>query len=244
MTRLFLVLSLAFVFACPPTEEGDCTIGSPECSNGLTCDSGGTCKTFTCENDTDKSVVPKVTGVAICESGLCRGTSQSCDSDLECLVDLDGETIVAWNRPQGGLGTRISVSLNGFPNEPGLYDSLETIMIQVQKDGAGNDVTDAQLCDTDDRFVFERLPDGQDACQRVIIDQTNSRFPVECRAQNLSVAEEVPVRFLNEWTLQDVDGASIALYSRVVMRDGTSAFGRADVVLEVGDFIQPSWWED
>jgi len=197
----------------------------------------------TCIESVEKRLEPGPTGVAECRSGTCGGSSLSCSVASDCIVPLSGE-VIAWQRPQGGLGSRFNTTLYGFPAFQEPYLELQTIIIQTQRDSEGQTVTEETLCNTNEGYTFDALPDGDQVCQRLIADEVNGTFPVICRADNVVAVEEDAIRFQNQWTLEDLDGAEVDVYTRVQMRDGTEVSGQAEVTLRVGDFVEPSWWDE
>jgi hypothetical protein len=144
-----------------------------------------------------------------------------------------GEIIPTWRRPQGGIGTHINIALVGFPfGTP--FQSLK-----IEGFGAPGEVcedteqcADADVCD-------------RGRCRRFICEQTNVNWPTPaCTEEQFLHVNELPVRFRNDVALEELDGMQAELRLTLTPRDGPAMEHSVDVEMKVGDFIEPSWWND
>lgn len=155
-----------------------------------------------------------------------------------------GETLATWPRPQGGIGTRINVRGEGYSDDT-TFRSLTT-QVFGEPDGT---------CQLDQDCPDERMIcDDSGSCRQFIANQVNRTFPVECREDGALLVPELPVRFRNNFELEELDGRDVEL--RVALskcpedtplcdeEDEEETSSSVDVTLEVGEFVIPSWWEE
>jgi len=55
---------------------------------------------------------------------------------------------------------------------------------------------------------------------------------------------ELPVRFRNTFELAELNGTAVEMRVTVEPFEQEPMTSSADVTIEVGEFVQPSWWED
>ncbi|MFZ9888029.1 MAG: hypothetical protein ACO3JL_11045 [Myxococcota bacterium] len=146
----------------------------------------------------------------------------------------DGDELPAWLRPQGGIGTRINVRLEGFSDEA-VFTSLRTRFLGL--DPGDECATEPEICG-----IRGSCEDGQ--CRTLLADQTNARFPIECQPDGSLLVAEMPVRFRNQFELDELDGVAQQLEVTLVPTEGNPISVSVPVVLRVGEFLQPSWWEE
>jgi hypothetical protein len=146
-----------------------------------------------------------------------------------------GAVLSTWPRPQGGIGTRVNVRAEGYADEQ-TYEGLTTEAFGP----AGATCDESTNPCADDREV---CMDG--ACHFFIANQVNRTFPVECAEDGSLLVPELPIRFRNDFELDELDGLDVELrVSLDPSGDTPATVGTANVTLQVGDFVQPSWWED
>ncbi len=161
----------------------------------------------------------------------------------------EGDVLPTWDRPQGGIGTRINVKIDGL-GEGEAVDLIQTIIVRPldgPPGGVGENGGDCAV-DLEGNKVCnnEELSCILDTCREVITDQVNRQFPTECQDGSL-VVTEMPIRFRTRVELNEVDGAPGELFMRLDIDDDDDEYILSDPVeieMDVGDFIQPSWWED
>lgn len=154
---------------------------------------------------------------------------------VDFVAIKEGDELPAWTRPQGGIGTRINVSLTGFA-EDALFDGLTVQFLGTAGDGASCAAVDDPACSE-----LETCDDGQ--CRLLLGNQTNVRFPLECLFDGSIHIAELPVRFRNQFQLDQLDGVEQELRVIADPREGETVSSSVLVTLNVGDFIQPSWWD-
>jgi hypothetical protein len=254
MKRVLIMIPAALAFlglACEPEGPIDCSLGSGAAS-----------------------VTPGYTGIAVCdEGGTCQTFDKSCESDDECFEALGqgpATTIPTWTRPQGGLGTRINVRLEGVPasNNQTDYASLRSLFIREFEDGGGGarvscvvddcvcsrspaegpctreDVPDC-ACNVEQEFECARdVPEDGNVCAVVVGDQLNRQFPLVCSTDGTVHIEEMPIQFRSRWRdLDELDGVEVTVMSVLEQEDGTLVSGSGTVTLDSGEFLPPSWFD-
>lgn len=214
-----------------------------------------------CGGTAERCVVPGFSSAARCdETGQCVGTNDSCSDDRDCFYPIEnGADVPTWDRPQGGLGTRLNLRLEGFaPTQQ--FSTLQTIVLgarQSPTDDAGDDeetvVCEPTTCSTTPEdcpcdaaagFSCIQLPKAQAICAEVICNQVNRRFPLEADPFDAWVVPELPVRFQNDFGLEDLNGREVMLYMSVSLPNDDVEAAVVPTTLAVGDFIKPSWWEE
>ncbi len=162
-----------------------------------------------------------------------------------------GDTLATWERPQGGIGTRLNVRLQGV--EPSRRIDLFQTLIRFPVEGdPGGPGEDGGICadDADGNPTIcndEALSCLLGTCRRVIADQTNRQFPAICDDDGYLLVTEVPIRFRTRVSLADIDGREAELSIRLDEDDRDGEFTVSEPVLirfDVGEFIQPSWWDE
>lgn len=146
----------------------------------------------------------------------------------------EGDVLPAWLRPQGGIGTRINVRLEGI-GEGTTFTSLRTRFLGLEP---GVD------CGADPGVCGERESCEAGVCRTLLADQTNARFPLECQPDASLLVAEMPVRFRNQFQLEELDGIAQDLEVTLTPTEGAPLLATVPIVLRVGDFLQPSWWEE
>jgi hypothetical protein len=148
----------------------------------------------------------------------------------------DGADLPVWDRPQGGVGTRINLLITGFGDEQ-RYDGLTSEVFGAP--GASCTGEDDPACIED-----EVCDDG--SCRLYIANQTNRQFPIDCLEDGTLHISELPLRFRNNFTSDELDNAEVELRVTLTTNDDDPAVvsDSVDIFLRDGDFIQPSWWED
>jgi hypothetical protein len=145
----------------------------------------------------------------------------------------DNEVLATWPRPQGGIGTRINVRAEGYDEETN-FSGLTT---QVFGEPGAS-------CQADTDCADERAVCDGGSCRLFIANQVNRTFPVECLEDGALLVPELPVRFRNDFELTELDGADVELRVTLEPFDGEPTSSSVNLRLQVGEFIQPSWWED
>lgn len=209
-----------------------------------------------CGGAAERCVVPGHTSAAQCVESRCLGTDEACETGRDCFRVLEaGDVLPTWNRPQGGLGTRLNLRLEGFPADAA-YEALHTqILGASQPDPA--DPARALACTPEACATPETCPcdvaqgfscvtplGDEPRCAELICHQVNRRFPLATDPFEASVVSEMPVRFENSWTLEALDGRSVELRMGVVLVGGDEESAHIPTLLDVGEFIKPSWWEE
>lgn len=214
-----------------------------------------------CNGIADKCVVPGLSSAGICdEEGQCVGTNDSCNTDRDCFaVIAAGTELPTWDRPQGGLGTRLNLRVEGFPSTT-QFSSLQTIILGSRQENSGAVGPDDSSvpcdlmqcgttpeecpCDATAGFTCIALPNEGSICAEVICNQVNRRFPLELETFDALVVPELPVRFQNDFGLEDLDNREVMLHMSVTTHAGEEVAASVLTKLSVGDFIKPSWWEE
>jgi hypothetical protein len=150
----------------------------------------------------------------------------------------EGDALPSWFRPQGGIGTRVNYKISGFP-EDFEFDTIAT-NIYLTPTGTGADGQEGGACGDG---CGDGLACFQDVCRIVVSDQQNAMVPRDCLPDGSVHISELPVRYKNELTLEDLDGRNADI-DVVFTIGGETYFDAVQVVLDVGDFIFPSWWDE
>lgn len=209
-----------------------------------------------CEGAAEQCVVPGFSSAAICgEEGRCVGTNELCTTDRDCFqVIAEGAELPTWDRPQGGLGTRLNLRIEGFPATEQFY-ALQTIILGSKQVTAEESTvvcdimqcgTNPEECPCDESAGYSciALPNEASICAEVICNQVNRRFPLELETFDALVVPELPVRFQNDFSLADLDNREVMLHMSVTTHEGQEVAASVSTKLSVGDFITPSWWEE
>lgn len=211
-----------------------------------------------CGGNAAPCVIAGHTSAAVCEAGSCLGLDVDCETDADCFFALAaGDELPTWDRPQGGLGTRLNVRFEGFPEGTGESDftALRTVITDAFQLSDPNDpaskiacspdlCADGLGCECDEGAGFRctELADGA-FCAELICKQTNRRFPLDPHPNETLVVAELPVRFENEYGLEELDGREVDLTLIGELSTGELVSQTVSVVLKVGEFVKPSWWE-
>lgn len=225
LVRLALLPLVGALLSCTGTEpsedagpEGICEAGEPE-------------------------VIIGTMGVTNCVSGKCEFGGASCETDGDCFAPLeDGGTLPAWVRPQGGIGTRFNLRVDGVVDDDEHIESMR-IMIVLERTGVSCDVAACAgtQCPCDLDAGESCLEEGGVAqCAAVLVDQTYFTFPTECRGDDAVHVEEIPIQFRIGWELGQVDGRLADVEVHVSVDGEVVASPRVQARLEVGDFIYPA----
>ena len=211
----------ALFFACLLSLGGaDCTTGPSDGGDG---GSGTTCV----DDEAARGVMPGQSG-------------------LEWKPFEEGQTLPSWVRPQGGdrLGSRVNVRITGFAQEEEIFESLGPLILlnhdPVDTEGvAGGTCTGAgQDGSCEDNLYCD---DGR--CRMLVSDQLNSRFPYACD-QGALLVPEMSIRFEGGLGYDELDGKSVELRTILTTKAGEVLTGSVNLVIEVGEFVRPSWWDD
>lgn len=224
--HVLLVLAACFVSACTPS-SGD---GGPEPPRGH-CEAG------------EPEVVIGNMGVTACNDGRCAFGGASCESDGDCFSPLEsGDTLPAWVRPQGGIGTRFNVRVDGIVDDDEQIETLRVLVV-LRRTEVSCDVAaclgSSCACDRD---AGERCLDegGAARCAEVLVDKTYRNFPTECRGDDAVHVEEIPIQFEIGWDLPEVDGRTAEVEVHFGVGGEVYPSARVEARLEVGDFINPA----
>jgi hypothetical protein len=158
----------------------------------------------------------------------------------------EGADLASWPRPQGGIGTRLNVRIGGFDEDMN-FNSLTVYMTQNISDPsdiAGEEGGPCIELMSEEPTCAEPVGNEPElscidgTCMLLVAEQVNRQFPMECQS-------EMPVRYRSQLSLDDVDTieAKLTLMLSPTEEDETIESEPVDVVLRVGDFIPPSWWE-
>ena len=186
----------------------------------------------------------------VCEGGDTQSVAPG-ETGLSYVAMENGDNIASWPRPQGGIGTRINVRIDGFATETN-FSSLTVFMTKTLDSTSDTPGEEGGPCiDTEEED--EQCTSGEDEpelsciddiCQLLVAEQVNRQFPVECQADGSLLVPELPVRYRSQLSLDDVDNIEGDLSIFLTTYDEQEV--RSDpvnVVLEVGDFVEPSWWQ-
>lgn len=226
LLRLVCLPSACALFACVPPATGDA--GPVPRGN---CEAG------------DPDVVIGNMGVTLCEDGKCNFGGASCETDGDCFSPLEnGETLPAWVRPQGGIGTRFNLRVDGVPDDDELIESMR-ILIVLGRTEVACDVAACTggtcACDLDaGEACLEE--DGSARCASVLVDQTYRNFPTECRGDDAVHVEEIPIQFRIGWALEQVDGRTAEVEVHFTAGGEVYESPRYEARMEVGEFITPA----
>ena len=219
--RRFQPLSLLMLVAC---------LGADCSSTGETGDAGD--PEPVCEGGETQTVAPGFTG-------------------LDYVAMENGDAIASWPRPQGGIGTRINVRIDGLPTQTN-FSSLTVFMtkpVETPSDVPGEE--GGPCIDTEEEsekcITTEDAPELsciEDTCILLVAEQVNRQFPVECQQDGALLVPELPVRYRSQLSLEDIDEIDADLTIFVTTYDEQEITSTpVRVSLEVGDFIEPSWWQ-
>lgn len=198
---------------------------------GTTGEDGGP-DPVSCEQGDDQSVHPGKTG-------------------LTYVAVTDGTELPSWPRPQGGIGTRLNVRIDGFAEDDN-FSALTVFMtkkITNPSDVAGEEGGPCIEGETESTCAE---PSGDDpeltciegTCMLLVTEQVNRQFPLECQSDGSLLVLEMPVRYRSQLALEDVDAIEAELTILLEPNeDEVISSEPANVTLKVGDFIEPSWWE-
>ncbi len=207
-------------------------LGGAECPG--TGDEDGGPAPIECEEGGEQSVAPGETGIRY------------------VAID-DGGDLASWPRPQGGIGTRLNVRIGGFDEEKN-FSTLTIYMtknISNPSETAGeeggpciDDGSSEPTC-TEPVGNAPELSCIDGTCMLLVAEQVNRQFPMECQSDGSLLVPEMPVRYRSQLSLDDVDGIEVNLKVTLSPSEDEETIESApvNVVLRVGDFIAPSWWE-
>ncbi len=226
-TRLCALLLMSASLACTPLPTTD---AGPPAPRG-NCEAG------------DAEVIVGNTGITACDDGKCTFGGASCSSDGDCFSALtEGASLPAWVRPQGGIGTRLNVRVDGVADDDELIETMR-ILIVLERTGVPCDVaacagTDCP-CDLDaGEACLEE--GGGSQCAAVLVDQTYQNFPTECRADDAVHIEEIPIQFRIGWSLEQVDGRDADVEVHLGVGGVVTESPTIKARLDVGDYVYPA----
>ncbi len=128
----------------------------------------------------------------------------------------DGAEVPSFDRPQGGVGTHLTVRFTGFPEDQTDFKRLQFVI-------QANDDFEAGL----------------------ISEYATIAFPLDCEADGSLLLVDVPVRFaVGVPDAATIDGVAATMTTTMELQDGSTLSSDVDVVLRESDFIPPAWWED
>lgn len=212
-----------------------------------------------CGGEREQCVEPGHTAAAICDAGTCAGTTDACTTDTDCYrLVQPGDAIPAWNRPQGGLGTRLNLRIEGV--EAPYVRWMQTLITDryqlIDETDASSRVSCSPAsceeglgceCDEAAGFSCVSFPSGANLCAELICDQVNRTFPLDEHPHGALVTPELPVRFQNALGLEELDGREVSLTMGVLVGPTEASaefiYSTVPVVLQVGEFVTPSWWD-
>jgi|GEM_PF-1874059 len=178
-------------------------------------------------------------------------------TDLGYVPFDDFATLRTWERPQGGLGTRLNLGLFGVsPDED--FNRVSVVFNRIPPAGASageeggacmtpmpcDDVDAGPDCMTPE--CGENLTCIDDVCLLQITDQGSVNFPKECVEDQVMVVPEWPIRFFASTGLElnDYEGMEVNVIANVESDTLPELTVSQPLTLEVGDFIPPSWWSE
>lgn len=195
-----------------------------------------------CESG-EPAVVLGSMGVTYCERGKCAFGGASCEVDGDCFAPLEsGATLPAWIRPQGGIGTRFNVRIDGVPDDDEQIESVRTLIVLGRTEVPCDVASCAGTICPCDRDAGEACleEDGSATCATVLVDRTYKNFPTECRRDDAVHVEEIPIEFGIGWDLPQVDGRTADVEVHVTVDGEVHKSPRVEARLEVGEFINPA----
>lgn len=179
------------------------------------------------------SGTPDGGGAPVCRGGGERGIDAG-HTGLSFVPIVDGDELPAWARPQGGIGTRINVRLTGFDESVRRSGRLTTRFL-----GPSLDATCAAREDCD---PLQECDDG--VCRPLLAEEHRVNLPLECQEDGTLLVAEMPVRFGNQTPLSTLDGSAQELHLTLALADEEPVTTSVGVVMRVGAFVPPSWWEE
>jgi hypothetical protein len=128
----------------------------------------------------------------------------------------DGDVVPCFDRPQGGVGTHLTMRFTGFTEDELTSADLLRIEMNAQDDG------------------------------RIISGYRTRAFPVDCADDGALLLLDVPVRFdVSVAEAASIEGVDVALVVALESDDDAAVYASSvDVTLQESDFIPPAWWED
>lgn len=128
----------------------------------------------------------------------------------------DGDEVPCFDRPQGGVGTHLTMRFTGFRED---------------------ELTSADLL----RVEMTAADDG-----RIISGYRTRAFPTDCAADGALLLLDVPVRFdVSVPASAEIDGVAVSLVVALESDDDGEVYASGvDVTLVESEFIPPAWWED
>lgn len=160
-------------------------------------------------------------------------------SGLDFEAFAPGEKLRSWIRPQGGIGTRINVRILGFSEETDFASLLTEIFLRPTGTGApgavGGDCIDGG-CNTG-------LGCFEDTCRVLVTDQSYGMFPRDCLDDGSLHVPEMSILYKIGLNLDDLDGEMVDVRETITPAGGVGVSTTTELEIEVGDFVQPSWWD-
>jgi hypothetical protein len=244
---LLLCSAVVAVASCTPAvgSEGGACYDDATCDDALVCD-GEVCVTSSvgprdggapdCSSpEGNRRMRVQHTAGGACEASQCVSTiaPAACVNDIDCQLQVQsGDTLRIWTRPQGGIGTRLNARADGFRPDDG-YVGLRIEIFGIATSGVcatGEDCAEGDVCEGG-------------SCRLGITNQLNGTFTAECREGGYLLLPEIPIRFGTLDDLDALDGLGATVRLTLEPTVGEAASASVDVVLEVGEFAQPSWWD-
>ena len=129
----------------------------------------------------------------------------------------DGDDVPCFDRPQGGVGTHLTVRFTGFPEEQSGFSLLS----------------------------FDAVADKDAGAPDPVISAYRTRaFPLDCQPDGSLLLVDVPIRFaVGVESADTIEGVAVHVRTTLDLADGTSLSSDVDVVLRESEFIPPAWWE-
>jgi hypothetical protein len=167
----------------------------------------------------------------------------------------DGASIPAWQRPQGGIGTRVNLRIDGYASTTD-FDYVRVAINAVAPEtaadgdlgGACRDTSapDGGVADGGEEVVLCDRPyrcADDNTCQLEVVDITYNSFPRVCQPDGSLLAPEVPIRFKTYLQVPDVDGREATLLMEVRTEAGELESAELLVTLEESEFIDPETFD-
>ena len=164
-----------------------------------------------------------------------------------------GDTLPAWQRPQGGIGTRANLRINGYAASAD-FESVRVAINAVvpetaddgQLGGACRGAVDAGVQDGGEATDPCDRPgrcDEDNVCRLEIADIIYTTFPLICQPDGSLLAPEVPIRFKTYLRLSDVHDREVSLLMELRTAQGAVEAAEVIVLLQESEFIDPETFD-
>ncbi|MCP4500619.1 MAG: hypothetical protein GY822_11725 [Deltaproteobacteria bacterium] len=189
-------------------------------------------------------------------------------TDLGYIPFEEDNLLRTWERPQGGLGTRINIAMRNVAVDEDFDEDFDAIRIQILRraeamnpapgdeggacvaspadagvsdDGGSND---GGIDPLNGAGCKDRLSCVDDVCLLEIINQRSVSFPTNCIDDQLLIVPEWPIRFYGSTGLElgEYEGMKVEVNITVESDVLGELYATENLILEVGEFNPPSWF--